>query len=281
MMIDNGGIALHVSDDGEADAPPVLLLHGILGSGDTWNFIVPVLAKRFRVLRLDFRGHGKSQRAPGAYLFADYVSDAVAVCEQVARRACTVIGHSLGGGTAAGLAQQRPDLVNGLVFEDPALLSDSDREDFDTNALAGVFTLLRQGIPVVQAQSPTVTDLAAMMATMPSTSGEPMGEVYQPDALLAMATAQLAVDATVLDPVLDGSLNNPFDFDRPIPVRGLVLAADPAMPDCVARPSICARLVRTSPLITVRVIEHAGHLIHDSLAHRGTFTQAVLDFLET
>ena len=77
------------------------------------------------VLRLDFRGHGDSDRAPGAYGMPEYVSDAVAVCEQLAQRPCVVVGHSLGGATAAALAQQRPDLVRAVVLEDaPLFLND-------------------------------------------------------------------------------------------------------------------------------------------------------------
>lgn len=82
------------------------------------------------VLRLDFRGHGDSDRAPGAYGMPEYVSDAVAVCEQLAQRPCVVVGHSLGGATAAALAQQRPDLVRAVVLEDaPLFLNDGFGEN--------------------------------------------------------------------------------------------------------------------------------------------------------
>ena len=67
VKIRNGSIELHVTEDGDPSAPPILLLHGITSFGGTWEWIVPSLAERFRVLRLDFRGHGASDRAPEAY----------------------------------------------------------------------------------------------------------------------------------------------------------------------------------------------------------------------
>ena len=64
MEIRNADITLHVEVDGDDDAPPVVMLHGITMSGRTWDWVVADLADRFRVIRLDFRGHGRSGRAP-------------------------------------------------------------------------------------------------------------------------------------------------------------------------------------------------------------------------
>ena len=87
MKIRNDTIELHVAEDGDPSAPPILLLHGITSFGGTWEWIVSTLTERFRVLRLDFRGHGSSDRAPGEYSPDGYVSDAVAAIEQAAGRA--------------------------------------------------------------------------------------------------------------------------------------------------------------------------------------------------
>jgi pimeloyl-ACP methyl ester carboxylesterase len=64
MRIQNGDVELNVVVDGADDAPPILLLHGILGGSQTWDWIVTRLVDNYRLLRLDFRGHGKSGRAP-------------------------------------------------------------------------------------------------------------------------------------------------------------------------------------------------------------------------
>ncbi len=280
MIIDNEGVALHVADDGPADAPVVLLLHGITSCTTTWDWLVPQLATSHRVLRLDFRGHGASGHAPGTYHFPSYVSDAIAVCEQVAAVPCVVLGHSLGGGTAAAMAQQRPDLVRGVVLEDPALAGASRlRAEGDENSLLGAFQIMRQSIPMLQQAGLPVEQVAAAVAAAPGSAGGTLGETMQPDAIHAMAVAMLQLDASVLDPVLDGSVVTSFDARAPLPGPALVLAADGASPDAVVRAHDIDLLATHSPHVEVRVVRGAGHLIHDSLAHRDTLRDALFEFL--
>ena len=65
MQVTNGSINLHVAEDGDPSAPPILLLHGITSFGRTWDWIVPDLAERFRVLN----GMGDKDRLrPGDYV---------------------------------------------------------------------------------------------------------------------------------------------------------------------------------------------------------------------
>ena len=152
MRIQNEEVGLNVVVDGPDDAPPILLLHGILGSARTWDWIVPRLEDRYRVLRLDFRGHGASDRTPGEYGSSGYVSDAIAVCEQAIGRPCIVMGHSLGGVTAAIVMQQRPELIRAAILEDPPLgvPSGANRNVGDDHALFAAFGLMRQSIPALQ-----------------------------------------------------------------------------------------------------------------------------------
>ena len=163
VEIAHDGLTLHVAEDGPAHGRPVVLLHGITSSGGTWNWLVPLLADRHRVLRLDFRGHGRSGRSDVPYDYSGYVSDAVAVCEQAANQPAVVIGHSLGGGAAAALAQQRPDLVRAVLLEDPALAGSTEIGD---NSLLEGFTLMRDLIPQVQASGMLVDDLVDAIAAL-------------------------------------------------------------------------------------------------------------------
>jgi esterase len=277
MDISNGGLTLYAAADGREQDPPVVLLHGITSSGGTWNWLVPLLADRYRVLRLDFRGHGRSARANGQYDYPGYVSDAVAVCEQAAGQPAVVVGHSLGGGAAAALAQQRPDLVRAVVLEDPALAGSTEIGD---NSLLDGFKLMRELIPQVQESGMPVDDLVAAIADLPSAAtGRRLGDELCADALRATAEAVLLLDVSVLDVVLNGTLVPPFDFSQPIPVPGVLLAADPASPDVVARPSHLEMLARTSPELHAWPVPEATHLIHGSIATREVFTAAVRGLL--
>lgn len=277
MQIATAGPTLSVDADGSAEAPPLLLLHGITSSTRTWDWLVPDLADRYHVLRLDFRGHGRSARAPGAYDFPGYIADAAAVCEQIGGQPCIVIGHSLGGGTAAALAQQHPDLVRAVVLEDPPL---AVAVELEGNSLLDGFRLMRESIPQFQESGMDVATLASILAGAPSASGPTFGELLHPDALEGMAHGMLALDATVLDPVLEGTVTPAFDPARPIPVPTLLITADPSSPDAVTRPADAAQLAATTPGAEVRVMSGSGHLVHDELAHRHEFRGVVLDFLD-
>ena len=280
MRIDHDGVSLHVAEDGNPDGPVVLFLHGITSCTDTWNWALPDLVATHRVLRLDFRGHGDSARAPGTYAFNNCVTDAIAVCEQVIGGPAVLVGHSLGGGTAAAVAQRRPDLVRAVLLEDPAIMQGApEAADGEPNALLTVFGMMRQMIPMLQASGVTVEALVGILNDSPSMDGRPFKESMHPDAIEAMASGMLRLDSSVLAPVLEGTLDAVFDGHSPLPVPGIVLAGDEAKPDTIVRGGEKALLAQHSPHIDVRVVSGAGHLIHDSLVYRDVMRAALQELL--
>ena len=282
MELHTDDLTLHYEDDGDPEAPPILVLHGITQSTATWGWLVPHLADAHRVVRLDFRGHGRSGRTPGAYQFRGYIADATAICERVLGRPAVVVGHSLGGGTAAGLAQTRSELVRGVVLEDPAIMaptSPSAADAMEGNSLLDGFRLMRDSVPAMQEAGMSIPDLVALLTQAPSPSGPLFGEVAHEDALHAMAEGMLQLDASVLDPVFDGSAAPVFDPNRPLPVPGIVLAGDPSSPDTLVREPDLALLAEHSPEVERRVVVGVGHLIHDSKEHRQDVLVAVQDLL--
>ena len=280
MQIEHNGVSLHIAEDGNPDGPVVMFLHGITSCTDTWDWALPDLVADHRVLRLDFRGHGDSSRAPGTYSFANCLADAIAACEQVVGGPSVLVGHSLGGGTAAALAQQRPDLVRAVVLEDPAIFTGTlTPDDGEPNALVGVFAMMRETIPMLQAGGVTVDALVGMLEESPSLDGGLFKDSLHPDAIRAMASGMLRLDVSVLDPVLAGEMDHVYEPNRAIPVPGIVLAGDEASPDTIVRAPEKALLAQHSPQLDVRVVAGAGHLIHDSLAHRAAIRTALREVL--
>ena len=165
------GVRLHVEIDGPADGAPVLVLHGITGCAATWDWLVPIIAETHRMVRLDFRGHGDSDRTPGAYSSEGYVSDATAVCEALFDGPCAVIGHSLGGVTALGLAQTRPDLVDAMVLEDPPMGIERGNRQLEGNSLLDAFRMMRHSVPALQASGIDLASMTPMLAQTPSAVG--------------------------------------------------------------------------------------------------------------
>jgi 3-oxoadipate enol-lactonase len=109
-------VPLHYTVDGPADAP-VLLLGPSLGSTvHLWDGQIPVLAQRFRVVRYDHRGHGRSPVPPGPYALADLGRDVLALMDRLDVARAHVGGLSLGGMVAMWLATQAPQRVDRLAL---------------------------------------------------------------------------------------------------------------------------------------------------------------------
>src|SRR4029077_13496712 len=134
--------------------------------------------------------------------------------EQAAGRPCVVVGHSLGGATAAAIAQRRPDLLLGAVLEDPPLGPTPADEtiSLEGSALLDGFRFLRDTIPELQSAGMSGDDLAALIASTPHPSGGgTFGDVFVPDGVQSMARSLLEVAASVLDPVLAGRMDRFLD----------------------------------------------------------------------
>ena len=124
----------------DGEAPTLVLLHGLTDSGRCWPDAVRRWSGDYRVVTWDARGHGESDRFTPDELRHGvgeiHLADLVAVLEQLAQEGITrpvLVGHSMGGGTAAALAGTRPELVRAVVLEDPALgagrYSDADEAE--------------------------------------------------------------------------------------------------------------------------------------------------------
>ena len=120
MFGTSAGVGLHLASAREG-GPPVLLLHGVTRRWQDWLTVLPGLAPRWQAFALDLRGHGKSDRTPGAYRIADYVPDVVDFLRRGLDEPAIVIGHSLGANVAAAAAAEAPERVRALVLEDPPL----------------------------------------------------------------------------------------------------------------------------------------------------------------
>ncbi len=96
--------------------PAVVLLHGIVGSLDTWRDAVAALARTHTVVAPDLRGHGGSAAPPGDYSLGAHASGLRDLLDALAIDRATVVGHSLGGGIAMQFGYQHPDRLERLVL---------------------------------------------------------------------------------------------------------------------------------------------------------------------
>lgn len=109
------GLRFHYRDWGDPGAPAVLLLHGFLCHAHMWNTLAAALADRFRVLALDLRGFGESDRSSD-YRHARVVQDCAEFVEALGLARVALGGFSLGGHAALSYAAAHPDRVERLVL---------------------------------------------------------------------------------------------------------------------------------------------------------------------
>lgn len=114
----SNGLRIFYCVDG--DGPAVLLHHGFSDSLATWSEQgwVERLASRFRVVRLDARGHGQSSKPhePRAYAMAERVGDCLAVLDAARIEQAAYVGYSLGGRVGFELAAASPDRITAAVL---------------------------------------------------------------------------------------------------------------------------------------------------------------------
>jgi pyruvate dehydrogenase E2 component (dihydrolipoamide acetyltransferase) len=123
-----GGVRLFYVLAGPAGAvPPLVFLHGLGGSGSTWQTVLADLAARHRVCALDLPGHGASDKpapATADYSVAGLARAVAQALDLLGLGQAALVGHSLGGAVAMQVALDRPAAVSRLVLVDSAGLGD-------------------------------------------------------------------------------------------------------------------------------------------------------------
>jgi esterase len=101
------------------DGPPVVILHGLFGSGRNWAPIARALADTYRLYLPDARNHGASSWAE-TMSYPDMARDVLALIDSECLQRPVVIGHSMGGKTAMTLALEHPHAIAGIAVVDIA-----------------------------------------------------------------------------------------------------------------------------------------------------------------
>jgi pimeloyl-ACP methyl ester carboxylesterase len=110
---------LYHRDLGGTGRPPLVILHGMLGSSRNWQTTGRDLAEKYHVLALDLRNHGDSPHA-SEMSYAAMVEDVIGWLDAQQLTRVTLLGHSMGGKVAMLLACRHPERVAGLIVVDIA-----------------------------------------------------------------------------------------------------------------------------------------------------------------
>lgn len=110
------------------DGPPLVMLHGLFGSGDNLGGLARILERHFQVLLVDLRNHGRSPHAD-SMTYVDMALDVFAAMDKAGFDTAPVFGHSMGGKVAMTMALQAGERVQSLIVGDIAPVRYSAHHD--------------------------------------------------------------------------------------------------------------------------------------------------------
>ncbi|HKR10650.1 MAG TPA: alpha/beta hydrolase [Pyrinomonadaceae bacterium] len=142
------GQKIHYLEAGSG--PTVILLHGLGGSAQAWNFNIAPLAEKFHVVVPDQIGFGKSDKPLVNYRIRTYVDFLDQFCKQLKIERATLVGSSMGGWIAVTFASAFPDRVDKLVLADAAGYLPPNH--LDVNTFYGLNPTTREGMKVLMAK---------------------------------------------------------------------------------------------------------------------------------
>jgi pimeloyl-ACP methyl ester carboxylesterase len=129
-----GKIYYHTKGKGRA----IILLHGFLGSSQSWKNILPQLSSKYKIITIDLPGFGKSD-CFGYVHTMDFMALAVkAVANKLLLRRFMLMGHSMGGYVSLAFAEKFASNVRGLVLCNSTVLPDSEDKVKDRNKAINV-----------------------------------------------------------------------------------------------------------------------------------------------
>ncbi|MBV8252041.1 MAG: alpha/beta hydrolase [Chitinophaga sp.] len=247
-------IHIHYTSTG-GNKPPVILLHGLMTDGLCWTPLARELEKDYDVIMPDARGHGQSSVPDVGYQYADLANDVIGLINVLRLQAPMLIGHSMGGMTAAVVAAHKPNLLRGVILADPTFLSPQMQQTVHESDIADQHQQMLE--------KPLEEVMAAARARHPHRSAE-LIELY------SKARLQTSMKAfEVLTPP------NP-DFKqlvRKINIPSLLVLGDKGVVTSV----VAEELQQLNPGMQIAQIAEAGHSLHIDQAAR--FTAIVKHFL--
>ena len=117
-LVDLGHVALNTKVDGAEGAPWIVLSNSLGANLAQWDPQIEFLSSKYRVLRYDTRGHGRSTTPDGPYSLSDLQDDALGLMDHFGIEVATWMGLSMGAMTGMGLAIHHGDRFNRMVFAD-------------------------------------------------------------------------------------------------------------------------------------------------------------------
>jgi 3-oxoadipate enol-lactonase len=115
---------LFYTEQGQGE--PVVLIHGFCGSTDYWEYIIPLLSEKYRILTVDLRGHGETAYNGEPFEIEDLAKDIKLLLEELGIEKAYLFGHSLGGYVTLAFADLFEDNLKGFGLIHSTAFSDTE-----------------------------------------------------------------------------------------------------------------------------------------------------------
>lgn len=241
--------------------PPLVILHGLLGSLDNWMPLAQVFAAQFQVYLLDLRNHGQSPHAP-EFDYEVMAWDLASFLDEHALATTHLLGHSMGGKSAMRFAQLHPGRVSRLVVVDIAPRDYPAQFASLLDALLGLeLGQFHRREEVDVALAPAIPARVMRQFLLKNLGRDPSGRFYWKPNLVSIRAHYAHVRAAL---PAEASFAGPTLF-----VRG-------ERSDYV-RAEDLPRIRAMFPSATVETIPGAGHWVNADAP--GLLARAVLEFL--
>jgi pimeloyl-ACP methyl ester carboxylesterase len=242
QFFDSNGVRIRYVDQGSG--PPVVLLHGFSGNLDgSWveTGVLPNLATDYRVIALDYRGHGKSDKPHDPKSYGIQLSqDVVRLLDHLNIPRAHIVGHSMGAGITAQLLTTNPDR-----FLTATLSGSAGRQTWTTQDAAAAeleAVEFEQGIPF----------RSVILRTAPTNQPKPTDEQIQAQSQQRLARNDRFAMAAVVRSRGEQTFSAAQMATVQVPALGLIGSAD-------ANLAAMQQLTSVLPTLKVVVIEGATH----------------------
>ena len=177
-------IKIWYAEFGPADGAPVLLLHGGLGNSNYFGNQVPALAKKYRVIVMDSRGHGRSTRDMQPYGYDLMASDVIGLMDYLKIKRAAVVGGSDGAILGLDIAIHYPQRITKLFAfaanSDPSGVADISASKVFNDYIARTAEEYQKLSPTPKEYQAFLDQIGKMWASQPHFTKEQLGAITTP-----------------------------------------------------------------------------------------------------
>jgi len=262
MIIDINDVPMNIIETGDANAMPVLFLHGFPFSHEMWKPQLEVVGQKYRAIAYDIRGHGLSYVGEGQYTIEGHVDDLIAVLDTLKISKAVIVGLSMGGYITLRALERNPERFRATVLCDTR--SEADSNEAKLKRFAAIAAVNKFGSEKFADDFVKVVFASESFKTKPEVTESIRKTIQETPELSIVGTLLALASRTDTTP----SLSN-------IKVPTLILVGEH---DVTTPPAAAQAMNERIPGSELHIVPQAAHM--SNLENPDTFNEKLLLFLK-